>query len=64
MPALTIFPGSSAIKVSYDTINDSLGRTIDRCLGCEPQKGTELTQVRFIPMLAMVFPDDASLRIA
>ena len=35
MPALTIFPYSSAAKVSYDTIYDSLGLTIDRVGGCE-----------------------------
>ena len=33
VPALAIFPNSSAAKATYVAINDSLGRTIDRFCG-------------------------------
>ena len=36
--ALTIFPCSSTVKATYIAIIDSLGRTIDRFLGCESHR--------------------------
>mgnify|MGYP000967387522 CR=1 FL=1 len=36
--ALTIFPRSSTVKAIYIAISDSLGRTIDRFLGCESHR--------------------------
>lgn len=36
--ALTIFPCSSTVKAIYIAIIDSLGRTIDRFLGCESHR--------------------------
>lgn len=36
--ALTIFPRSSTVKATYIAIIDSLGRTIDRFLGCESHR--------------------------
>lgn len=41
--ALTIFPRSSTVKAIYIAISDSLGRTIDRFLGCESHRKSLLT---------------------
>ena len=43
--ALTIFPCSSTVKAIYIAISDSLGRTIDRFLGCESHRKSLLAYV-------------------
>ena len=42
-PALTMFPGSFAVKAISIAIDDSLGRTIDRIIWCEVHRFFLLT---------------------
>lgn len=42
MPALTIFPCSSAADTPYGAVNDSFGLTIDRIVWCEDRRNFPL----------------------